>query len=78
MNRIKTGPVARSLKVLPAVVLLVAALFQARTLRELVRARPGADAVMMLAAAGPTRHVPSRRLTRRELDAREAARRAIR
>jgi hypothetical protein len=45
--------VARSLKVLPAIVIVVAGLVEAHTSRELVRSKPAPDAVIMLASAGP-------------------------
>jgi len=81
MNRHRL--LSRLLKVLPATVIVVAGLIQARATRDLVRSRPTPDAVMMLANAGPTsahgpRHARARGLTKRELDAMEAQRRAVR
>jgi len=79
--------VARALKVLPAVVIVVAALFQARTFGEIVRAKPAPDAISLLARADvrpPHERLRGRALeaagtrSRRELDTRELAGRAVR
>jgi hypothetical protein len=79
--------VARALKVLPAVVIVVAALFQARTFGGIVRSQPAPDAVTMLARSEVRGLHDVRRgralestgtRTRRELDALQLGVRAVR
>jgi hypothetical protein len=79
--------VARALKVLPAVVIVVAALFQARTFGGIVRSQPAPAAVTMLARADFRTLLEVRRgralestgtRTRRELDRLQLTARAVR
>jgi hypothetical protein len=78
---------APSLKVLPAVVIVVAALFQVRTFGEMARSKPAPDAVTMLARADTRAPHELRRgraleaaatRSKRELDLRDLATRAVR
>jgi hypothetical protein len=78
---------APSLKVLPAIVIAVAALFQCRTFGEMARSKPVPDAVKLLARAethSPREPRRGRALeaagthSKRDLDMRDLATRAVR